>query len=141
MRRLHDAGRDDRGSAMVVAFLMMLTLTGGSILWLSRDVDRAVNARAQADSLAFQTARQAAQAIEPASLRDGTPRIAAAAAVDRAEATFPELAAAIGVEGRVVTTEVREDRVTVTVELSEAGRTVTGRATARLAVGITQEGD
>ena len=51
--------------------------------------------------------------------------------------------AANGSVGTVTAVEVSPDgdRVTVVVQLIEAGRAVTGRGTARLAVGVAAEGD
>ena len=135
--------RDETGSASVLTLLLMLSLTGGAILWLSRDVDRAINTAAEADSVAFQSARAAAQAIDPASLRASTPRIDPVAAHQRAVDAAAQMLAANGSVGAVTAVEVSPagDRVTVSVQLVEAGQTVTGRGTARLAVGVAAEGD
>ena len=143
MNRTRTREQRERGSSVLVALLLMMTLTGGAILWLTRDVDRAVGAAAEADSVAFQAARAAAQQIDPASLRTSTPRIDPAAARQRAHTAAAQLLTANGTTGAVTAVEVSGDgdRVTVIVEIVEAGRTVTGRGTARLAVGVTAEGD
>ena len=135
--------RDETGSATVLMLLLMLSLTGGAVLWLSRDVDRAINTAAEADSVAFQAARAAAQGIDPGSLRSSTPRIDADAARQRAIDAAAQMLAANGSVGTVTAVEVSPDgdRVTVVVQLIEAGRAVTGRGTARLAVGVAAEGD
>jgi hypothetical protein len=132
--------RDDRGSAMVTAVVLMLALTGGAILWLTRDHDRAVSAAAQADSVAFQAARAGAQAVAPASLRTSSPVLDPAAAAARATSTAAALLASNGTTGHVVSVDVAGDRITVIVAITEAGRTVAGRGTARLAVGVTGDG-
>lgn len=134
------APHEDRGSATVAAIVLMLSLTGGALLWLSWNVDRSINAASDADAIAFQAARAGAQAVDPASLRTATPvlnrDLAPELAVDAATSLF----AANETSGRVVSVEVGPDRVTVVVEITEAGRTVTGQGTARLAVGVRGEG-
>jgi hypothetical protein len=132
--------RDDRGSAMVASFVLMLALTGGAIIWLARDVDRTVNAANEADALAFQAARAAAQAVDPSSLRADSPRIDPAGAQTRAAHAAATLLASNHTTGSVVSVDVNGDRVTVVVAINEAGRTVAGRGTARLAVGVNGEG-
>ena len=143
MKRLREMWKDESGSAMVVGFVMMVMVTGGAILWLTMDVGRAINAASEADSVAFQSARAAAQAIDPTSLRANRPMIDPVGAQASAVGAATQLLAANGSVGRVTLVEVGPagDRVTVLVELTEAGRTVIGRGTARLAVGVTHEGD
>ena len=140
IRHLLSRRGDDRGSATVAAIALMLSLTGGSLLWLTWNVDRSINAASDADAIAFQAARAGAQAIDPASLRTDTPTLnsdqAPQVAIDAAASLF----AANETTGRVVSVQVEADRVTVIVEITEAGRTVTGQGTARLAVGGNGEG-
>ena len=62
-------GRGDRGSAMVVGVVLMFAFTAGAIIWLARDVDRAVSDRASAQSIAFQAARSGAQQVDIDALR------------------------------------------------------------------------
>ena len=118
----------------------MLSLIGGSLLWLTWNVDRSINAASDADAIAFQAARAGAQAIDPASLRTDTPTLnpeqAPQLAIDAAASLF----AANETAGRVVSVNVEADRVTVIVEITEAGRTVMGQGTARLTVGVDGEG-
>ena len=132
-------GRGDRGSAIVAAVVLMLSIVGGSLVWLTWDVDRAVNAAADADAVAFQAARAGAQAIEPASLRAGSPTIDAEQAQRRAEEAATSLLDANLTTGRVTGVVVASNRLTVTVEIVEAGRRVTGQASVRLAVGVGAE--
>ena len=131
---------DDRGSATVAAILLMLSLTGGSLIWLTWNVDRSINAAGEADAIAFQAARAGAQAVEPASLRTTTPTLNADQAPRLALDATAALFAANETTGRVLSVNIAPDRVTVVVEITEAGRTVTGQGTARLAVGVGGEG-
>ena len=139
MKRRDGLSRD-AGSATVAALALTLSLIGGALLWLTWNVDRSINAASDADAIAFQAARAGAQAIDPASLRSSTPTVnadqAPQLAIDAATALFT----ANATTGRVVSINVESDRVTVVVEISEAGRTVTGQGTARLAVGVGEEG-
>ena len=141
MIRRHRCPRGgDRGSATVAAIVLMLSLIGGALLSLTWNVDRSINAASDADAIAFQAARAGAQAIDPASLRTTTPTLnpnqAPQLAIDAAAALF----AANDTTGRVISVNVTPDRVTVVVEITEAGRTVTGQGTARIAVGVAGEG-
>lgn len=140
IRRRPSHRGDDRGSATVAAIALMLSLTGGSLLWLTWNVDRSINAASDADAIAFQAARAGAQAIDPASLRTATPMVSADKAPQFAIDAAAALFAANETSGRVVSVNVEADRVTVIVEITEAGRTVTGQGTARLAVGVDGEG-
>ena len=140
IRRLLSRRGDDRGSATVAAIALMLSLTGGSLQWLTWNVDRSINAASDANAIAFQAARAGAQAIDPASLRTDTPTLNADRAPQLAINAAASLFAANETAGRVVSVLVEADRVTVIVEITEAGRTVTGQGTARLAVGVTGEG-
>lgn len=134
------APHDDRGSATVAAIVLMLSLTGGALVWLSWNVDRSVNAASDADAIAFQAARAGAQAIDPASLRTATPVLNRDLAPQIAVEAAASLFAANETTGQVISVDVGADRVTVVVEITEAGRTVTGQGTARLAVGVRGEG-
>ena len=135
--RLVAAG--DAGSAMVASVVVMFSLTGGAILWLTWNVDRAINTTSDANAIAFQAARSAAQAIDPASLRTATPLIDPAGAQQHATATVDTLTTTNAAMGKVLTVTVHGNRVTVTIALTENGRTVTGQGTARLATGVTGE--
>jgi hypothetical protein len=133
-RRQHG---DDAGSATVAAVVLMLALTGGVLLWLTWNVDRSIRAATDADAIAFQAARSAAQAIDPTSLRTTTPTLRPDTATQNANDTASKLLAGNQTVGRVVNVKVEADRVTVVVEITEAGRTVKGQGTARLATGVT----
>ncbi len=127
-------GRGDRGSAMVVGVVLMFAFTAGAIIWLARDVDRAVSDRASAQSIAFQAARSGAQQVDIDALRrvpGGTIDIDRELARVAAEATAARLLEAYDLDGRITAIDVVGDRVTVAVEVNTAGRTVTGAGSAR----------
>jgi len=127
-------GRGDRGSATVTGVVLMFAFTAGAIIWLARDVDRAVSDRASAQSIAFQAARSGAQQVDIAALRvrPGAPiSIDPALARPAVESTAARLLDAYGLDGMVTAIDVAGDRVTVSLEVQTAGRTVTGTGSAR----------
>ena len=133
---------DDRGSVVVTTVVLMVTLTGGALIWLTRDVDRQIAAVSQANAVALQAARAGAQRLTPASLRGAnTITIDRDTASRAATATASNLLDANHTVGRVETVLITGDRITVTVSITEAGRTVTGQATAHATAGVTQAGD
>ncbi len=127
-------GRGDRGSSMVTGVVLLFAFTAGAIIWLARDVDRAVSDRASAQSIAFQAARSGAQQVDIESLRrlpSGPIAIDPALAQPAVEITAARLLAAYGLDGTITAIDVAGDRVTVSLEIRTAGRTVTGTASAR----------
>lgn len=126
-------GRGDRGSSMVTGVVLMFAFTAGAIIWLARDVDRAVSDRASAQSIAFQAARSGAQQVDIDVLR----RPAGAIAIDpglagsAAEGVAARLFDAYDLDGRITDIDIVGDRITVTLEVESAGRTVTGTGSAR----------
>jgi hypothetical protein len=119
---------------MVVGVVLMFAFTAGAIIWLARDVDRAVSDRASAQSIAFQAARSGAQQVDIDALRrvpGGTIDIDRELARVAAEATAARLLEAYDLDGRITSIDVVGDRVTVAVEVNTAGRTVTGAGSAR----------
>jgi hypothetical protein len=127
-------GRGERGSAMVTGVVLMFAFTAGAIIWLSRDVDRAVSDRASAQSIAFQAARSGAQQVDLDALRrrpgapiEVDPDLARPAVASTAE----RLLDAYDLDGRITGIDVLADRVTVTLEIESAGRIVTGTGSAR----------
>jgi hypothetical protein len=118
---------------MVTGVVLMFAFTAGAIIWLARDVDRAVSDRASAQSIAFQAARSGAQQVDVDVLR----RPEAAIAIDpdlarpAAEETATRLFGAYDLDGRITAIEVVGDRITVTLEVETAGRSVTGTGSAR----------
>jgi hypothetical protein len=127
-------GRGDRGSATVTGVVLMFAFTAAAIIWLARDVDRAVSDRASAQSIAFQAARSGAQQVDIAALRvrPGAPiSIDPALARPAVESTAARLLDAYGLDGMVTAIDVAGDRVTVSLEVRTAGRTVTGTGSVR----------
>jgi hypothetical protein len=119
---------------MVTGVVLMFAFTAGAIIWLSRDVDRAVSDRASAQSIAFQAARSGAQQVDLDALRrrpgmpiEVDPDLARPAVASTAE----RLLDAYDLDGRITGIDVVADRVTVTLEIETAGRIVTGTGSAR----------
>lgn len=119
---------------MVTGLVLMFALTAGGVIWLARDVDRAISHRTSAQSIAFQAARSGAHEVDVIELRRGAVDPvpldavqARRAAIDTASLLFD----AYELHGAVVEVSVEVDRVTVRVEIYDAGRTVTGSGTAR----------
>jgi Tfp pilus assembly protein PilX len=134
--------RGDRGAGMVVGLVLMFAFTAGAVIWLARDVDRSISNRSAAQSIAFQAARSGAQQLDVAALRrdapgagtldDGRVRLVAAETADR-------LLGAYRLHGQVTDISVLLDRVTVTVEVTDGGRTVTGIGSARAVEGARKD--
>lgn len=125
-------GRGDRGSGLVTGITLIFAFTFLGLVWLARDVDRSVSNRSTAQSIAFQAARSGAQAAAVADLRTGGTVVvdrdgARAAASSTATALFESY----GVSGSITSITVEEDRVTVAVSITDAGKTVTGLGTVR----------
>jgi hypothetical protein len=118
---------------MVTGVVLMFAFTAGAIIWLARDVDRAVSDRASAQSIAFQAARSGAQQIDVDVLRrpDGAIAIDPDLARPAAEDAAARLLVAYDLDGRITAVDVVGDRITVTLEVETAGRTVTGTGSAR----------
>jgi Tfp pilus assembly protein PilX len=123
---------DDRGAGLVVGIALMFAFTFLGLVWLARDVDRAVSNRSAAQAIAFQSARSGAQAAIVPGLRAGDPpTIDDAAARAAAGTTASALFASYEVSGRITSINVGADDVTVTVAIDEGGHTVTGIGTVR----------
>lgn len=63
--------RGDRGTAFVLALVVMFTVTGSAAIWLARDVNQRVSDRSAIQSIAFQAARAGAQQIDVGAIREG----------------------------------------------------------------------
>jgi len=122
----------ERGAGLVAGLTLVFALTFLGLVWLARDVDRSVSNRTAAQSIAFQAARSGAQELSVASLRAGEGVIiddpAARSAVQR---TAHRLFRSYRVEGVVERVRVEGDEISVTVWITDSGRTVTGIATVR----------
>lgn len=127
-RRPHD----DRGAGLVVGIALMFAFTFLGLVWLARDVDRAVSNRSAAQAIAFQSARSGAQAAVVPGLRGGdAPTIDDVAARAAASTTAAALFESYDVSGRITSIGVGTDDVTVTVAIDDGGLTVTGIGTVR----------
>ncbi len=125
-------GRGDDGAGLVAAFVILFAFTFLGLVWLARDVDRSVSNRSAAQSIAFQAARSGAQSADVSTLRGAdAPRIDPAAAHRAVAATASSLFASYGLAGTVTEIRVEADLVTVSVAVTDAGRTVTGTGTVR----------
>ena len=123
---------DERGSGLVTGLVLIFAFTFLGIVWLARDVDRSVSNRTAAQSIAFQAARSGAQQLSVATLRDGSaPTIEYGPARSAATRTANQLFGSYGVAGRLGRIAIEGDQITVTVSITDEGRTVTGISTVR----------
>jgi hypothetical protein len=123
--------RGDRGSGLVAGIALIFAFTFLGLVWLARDVDRGVSNRSAAQSIAFQAARSGAQSASATDLRSGVGVIDPAAARRAATSTASALFASYGVDGTVTSVDVAADSVSVSVAITDDGRTVTGAGTVR----------
>ena len=122
---------DDRGSGLVVGIVLIFAFTFLGLVWLARDVDRGVSNRSAAQSIAFQAARSGAQSAAITDLRSGATLVDPAAASRAATSTAGALFTSYGLDGAVTSIEVVADSVSVSVTITDDGRTVTGAGTVR----------
>jgi hypothetical protein len=120
----------DRGAALVAAITLTFVFMAGAFIWLSTTVDQSIHDRGQAASIAFQSARAAAQSIDVAAAREGRIEIDRALAEQSARSTAARLLAANGDSGAIVGIRIDGTDVTVTVEITTTGRRVTGSGSA-----------
>jgi Tfp pilus assembly protein PilX len=108
---------NERGSGLVAGIVMMFSFTFLGLVWLAHDVDRGLSNESTAQSIAFQSARSAAQQTSIADARSGSvgidPSRACASAADAASRLFVSYA----VNGEVARCEVDVERLRVTVEV------------------------
>jgi hypothetical protein len=126
--------RDDRGAATVTAIVLMFSFSAVAVVWLARDVDRALSNRSAAQAIAFQAARAGAQQVDVEGVRAGrgaTVPVHDERAVLEARRAAHRLFESYGVDGTVTDVSVRGDRVTVLVEVRDAAGVVTGTGSAR----------
>lgn len=137
---------DDRGSGYMAAFIVLFSmLTFGGVAVVA-DSGRLVSSERNASAVAFETARAGAQAVDDSTIRaGGTATLDPAEAAARAQSAAAQLL--VGSSASLASVSVEGDQVVVTVTdrvdrwfpgLADITITETGRA--RLAVGITQEG-
>jgi hypothetical protein len=128
---------------IITGLVLMFSFTFTGLVWLVRDVDRAVSGRAPAQAIAFQAARAGAQQIDRIALRTGGPdqvRIDPVAAEQAARSAVEQALRSDGlsspsVQVRLVTITATEDQVAVVVELRDGSRVVTGSGRAQTVVG------
>ncbi len=123
--------RGERGSGLVAGIALIFAFTFLGLVWLARDVDRSVSNRSAAQSIAFQAARSGAQSSAIIDLRSGTSLVDPAAATRAAASTASALFTSYGVEGSITSIDVVADSVSVSVTITDDGRTVTGAGTVR----------
>ncbi len=117
--------REERGTAIITVTVLLFTFTFGSIVYLSRDVNRVVSHRSAAQSIAFQSARAGAQQVRPGSLRDGaggdSVELDEFAAREEAIRVGNRLFSSYGVAGSIRSSDVvvRGDTVTVTATVTD----------------------
>lgn len=116
--------RGERGTAIITVTVLLFTVTFGSIVYLSRDVNRVVSHRSAAQSIAFQSARAGAQQVRPGSLRNGGGEVVELdefAAREEAIRVGNRLFSSYGVAGAIRSTDVvvRGDTVTVTATVTD----------------------
>lgn len=136
---------DDRGAGYLAAFIVLFgTLTLGAVGVLV-DSARIVSAERHASAAAYEAARVGAQAVSVGSSRGGGSTIDPAAA--QAAATRAAGALLAGSDAQLQSVTVTGDEIVVTISRQVdpwfpmiEGRTVRETGRARLAVGITEEG-
>ena len=138
--------RDDSGAAMLALVVVMTGLVVSAGVGLVVDGGRIVTARRHVSAVAFQAARAGAQEVDEASLIEGRPTLDSARATERVNVVVAELAPGAHVTS-VTVDAARVDVVVarpVTLTLSTlfgGTKIVQGRGVARLAAGVTREGD
>ncbi len=121
--------RDERGTALVTALVLLFAFTAGGVIWLSRDVNRRVSNRSAAQSIAFQAARSGAQQVEVGSLRDGGDQplvIDEPSAQEHARRVADRLFDEYRLDGSVLAVTVDGVTVTVEVRISDSAGDVVG---------------
>jgi hypothetical protein len=132
-RRCSDRRLDgERGAGLVVGITLMFAFTFLGLVWLARDVDRAVSNRSAAQAIAFQSARAGAQAAFVSDLRQGgPPTIDEAGARGAVASAAARLLSGYGLDGNVTSIVVGADEVTVAIVVRDGGHMVSGVGTVR----------
>jgi hypothetical protein len=128
---------------IITGLVLMFSFTFSGLVWLVKDVDRAISGRAPAQAIAFQAARAGAQQIDQIALRVGGPdavRIDPVAADRAARAAVAYALRSDGlsdpsVQVNVVAITTTEDHVNVVVALRDGSRVVMGEGSARAVMG------
>ena len=117
----------DRGTALVAAITLTFVFMAGAFIWLSTTVDQSIHDHGQAASVAFQSARAAAQSIDITAAREGRLEIDPVLAERAARTTTARLLAANGDSGSLIGLRIDGTDVTVTIEITTTGRVATSR--------------
>ncbi len=149
IERCRRAGKNDDGAGFAIPlFVVLLALTAAASLSLLVDGGRATTAQRNANSIAFQASRSAAQELDTGALRDGVIIVSpeADAAARRTAAT---LLGRVGLDGSVTSVDVDGRRITVTITattnltssaaLGRSSVTVQGVGSTRIAAGVVSE--
>ena len=124
--------RGDAGAGLATALVLLFAFTASGVVWLARDVDRAISNRGAAQSIAFQAARTGAQQIDIVELRSsGAVMVDEPAARLASQEAAARLLQAYGLDGQVVRITVSGDLVEVEIRVVDGGRAVTGVGGAR----------
>ncbi len=141
--------RNDDGAGFAIPlFVVLLALTAAACLSLLVDGGRATTAQRNANSIAFQASRSAAQELDTAALRNGA-IVVSSAADSAARSTAATLLDRVGLDGTVTSVDVDGRRITVSISATEnltssaaLGRstvTVQGVGSTRIAAGVVSE--
>lgn len=133
-----EAPERERGSATVAALTFAFVFMAGSLVWLTRTVDRSIDDRSQAATVAFQAARSAAQQLDPDRARQGELVIDATRAAAAARATAARLLDGSGDVGVVSSMRIVGTRVVVEVTITSSGRASVGVGTAVATMGFDE---
>lgn len=128
----------DTGSAVVTTLVLLLAMTGGASIWLTRDVGIGLSQSSLAHEIAFEVARHGAQQIDTDALRDGVSDtvVLDEPAVRRAVATNLERALqSRGATGRLLGIEIDGDVVIVGVVIDGGDSAAVAHAAARAVIG------
>lgn len=139
---------DDGASFAIPLFVVLLALTAAASLSLLVDGGRATTAQRNANSIAFQAARSAAQELDTGDLRNGV-IVVSPSADAAARSTAATLLDRVGLDGSVISVDVDGRRITVTITattnltssaaLGRSSVTVQGVGSTRIAAGVVSE--
>ncbi len=143
------AWKNDEGAGFAIPlFVVLLALTAAASLSLLVDGGRATTAQRNANSIAFQASRSAAQELDTGALRNGV-IVVSPSADAAARSTAATLLDRVGLDGSVTSVDVDGRRITVTITattnltssaaLGRSSVTVQGVGSTRIAAGVVSE--
>ena len=147
--RCRRAWRNDDGVGLAAPlFVLLLAATAAISLAFLVDGGRATTAQRNANSIAFQASRAAAQELDQTALYSGD-IVVSASAESAARSTAATLLDQVGLTGSVTSVNIDGRRITVTVSatanltssaaLGRDSVTVQGVGSTRIAAGVTSE--